>query len=313
MKLPQWIFLVVLTVFLKRCEAVTKLRADGVTDTYALINAALLERTGDVVETPDCKHTEFGPHITQIFDDELNRHVFAFHSHIRQDDDRCINTDRQRVEIKTYDRSPQEQLGYDGEFVTYSWNFKLDAGFLPPYSFGHIHQLKAVGGDDSMPVITLTTRKSTPNVLQLLQYDSKGSLLFLKEEPLAKFTGRWVHAESEVTYGHHGTYNFTLTNLATDEVLLHYISDDIDFWRNETTFIRPKWGVYRSVQEAVLSRNETVLFDDFCIGKGEVDRCFEGGVTDRNTPAPTSAPNLAITITFNKFLVLLTILYFYFK
>ncbi|KAG4080366.1 hypothetical protein HA402_006704 [Bradysia odoriphaga] len=143
-----------------------------------------------------------------------------------------------------------------------------------------------------MPIITVSLRKSTPNVLQLLQYDSKGSLLFLKEEPLTKFTGRWVHAESEVVYGHHGAYNMTLTDYATNDVLLHYSSNDIDFWRNDTTtvsnFVRPKWGVYRSVQEAVLSRNETVLFDDFCIGKGEEDRCFERSnfVTD-----PTSGPS----------------------
>jgi len=304
-------------VFLTGCDAVTHLRADGVTDTYTLIDAALLERSGTVVETPDCKHIDFGPHITQVFDDQLNRPVFAFHSHIRQDDDRCINTDRQRVEIKTYDRSPQELLGYDGEFVTYSWNFKLDSGFLPPYSFCHIHQLKAVGGDDSMPIITVSLRKSTPNVLQLLQYDSKGSLLFLKEEPLTKFLGVWVHAESEVIYGHNGGYNFTLTNLATEQVLLRYSSDDIDFWRNETTFVRPKWGVYRSVQEAVLGRNETVLFDDFCIGKGDVDRCFERSVatsapTLAPTPVPTSAPNSAIAFTINTFTVLATTLLFYY-
>lgn len=323
MRFSFCIFLV-LTIIHLRADAVTHLRADGVTDTYTLIDAALLERSGTVVETPDCKHTDFGPHITQVFDEQLNRHVFAFHSHIRQDDDRCINTDRQRVEIKTYDRSPQEMLGYDGEYVTYSWNFKLDGGFLPPYSFCHIHQLKAVGGDDSMPVITVSLRKSTPNVLQLLQYDSMGRLLFLKEEPLSKFTGRWVHAESEVVYGHHGAYNMTLRDYATNAVLLHYSSNDIDFWRNDTTtvasFIRPKWGVYRSVQEAVLSRNETVLFDDFCIGKGEVDRCFERSNVDTDTtlsPASstqtfsstqsTPSPNSAGTFTFDKLTLLVTV------
>jgi len=314
------------TILWMQTDAVTHLRADGVTDTYTLIDAALLERSGTVVETPDCKHTDFGPHITQVFDDDLNRYVFAFHSHIRQDDDRCINTDRQRVEIKTYDRSPQETLGYNGEYVTYSWNFKLDAGFLPPYSFGHIHQLKAVGGDDSMPVITVTLRKSTPNMLQLLQYDSMGRLLFLKEEPLSKFTGIWVHAESEVEYGSHGAYNITLTNYATKEVLLRYSSNDIDFWRNDTAtvvaFIRPKWGIYRSVQEAVLSRNETVLFDDFCIGKGDVDRCFErsdhvsdptSGPSSLQTFVPTNAPNSSSAFMLNSFVLLLTIVFILFE
>lgn len=295
-------------------EAVTHLRADGVTDTYTLIDATLLDRSGTAVETSDCKHTDFGPHITQTFDEHLNRSVFAFHSHIRQDDDRCINSDRQRIEIKTYDRSPRELLGYDGEYVTYSWNFKIDAGFLPPYSFCHIHQLKAVGGDDSMPIITVSLRKSTPNVLQLLQYDSKGSLIFLKEEPLSKFAGLWIRAESEVVYGYHGAYNMTLTNYATNEVLLRYSSNDIDFWRNDTAtamnFVRPKWGIYRSVQEAVLSRNETALFDDFCIGKGDVDeeRCFE-----RSDFISDSTPGAASIFTFNKFVILLTVLMFCFE
>lgn len=303
MKLSLFIFLVVGTVFWMQCEAVTHLRADGVTDTYTLINNALLERSGDVVEVPDCKHTNFGPHITQVFDEQLNRSVFAFHSHIRQDDDRCINSDRQRVEIKSYDRSPAELLGYDGEYVTYSWNFKLDSGFQPPYSFCHIHQLKAVGGDESMPVITITLRKSTPNTLQLLQYDSMGRLLFLKEEPLSKFLGVWVHAESESTYGHNGDYNITLSNLATNDILLQYRSDNIDFWRNETNFIRPKWGIYRSVQEAVLSRDEIVLFDDFCIGKGNEDRCFD------RSEQPKDSPATAATITFNKFIFLVISLF----
>lgn len=316
MKFWFFVLLVVATVFSIRCEPATKLRADGITDTYTLINQALLlpGNSGSVVEVPDCKHTDFGPHITQVFDEELNRPVFAFHSHIRQDDDRCINTDRQRVEIKSYDKSPVELLGYNGEYVTYSWNFKLDSGFLPPYSFCHIHQLKAVGGDDSMPVITITLRKSTPNALQLLQYDSKGSLLFLIEEPLSKFLGIWVHAEAELTYSHNGAYNITLTNLANSEVLLQYSSDSIDFWRNETSFIRPKWGVYRSVQEAVLGRDEIVLFDDFCIGKGEEDRCFGRSVpteTSTGTPTgtaatavPTEAPGSASILSFNKFILL---------
>lgn len=318
------------TVLWKQSDAVIRLRADGVTDTYTLIDAALLERSGTVVETSDCKHIDFGPHITQVFDDQLNRHVFAFHSHIRQDDDRCINTDRQRVEIKSYDRSPAESLGYNGDYVTYSWNFKLDAGFLPPYSFCHIHQLKAAGGDESMPLITVSLRKSTPNMLQLLQYDSKGSLLFLKEEPLTKFTGLWVHAESEIVYGYHGEYNMTLTDYETNEVLLRYSSNDIDFWRNDTTtvtaFMRPKWGIYRSVQEAILSRNETVLFDDFCVGKGDEDRCFERSdfvfeptsgpstlQTFAPTAAPTQAPNSASISMFNKFVLLVAIVFFSFE
>jgi hypothetical protein len=251
----------------------TYLRADGVTNTYALIDS-VYGGSGTVVEVPDCNHTAFGPHITQVQDPVLGRHVFAFHSHIRQDDDRCQKFDRQRTEIKTYDKSPANLVGYNGDRVTLSWNFKLDAGFLPPYSFCHVHQLKAKGGDDSMPLITITTRRSNPNEIQLLQYDSKGALHFLATAPLAAFLGEWVHAVSDIVYGSNGSYFIALSRLSDGLPLLSYQSNDIDFWRNQTEFIRPKWGIYRSVQEAVLSRDEIVLFDNFCVAKGSAGICM---------------------------------------
>jgi len=34
------------------------------------------------IENPDCEHADFGAHITQIFDTNLDRNVFVFHSHI---------------------------------------------------------------------------------------------------------------------------------------------------------------------------------------------------------------------------------------
>jgi len=251
--------------------AVTNLQGDGVTDTYTLINHVF--GGGRVaVEVPDCNHTSFGPHITQQLDPILNRHVFAFHAHIKPDDDRCAKFDRQRTEIKT-DKSVPDIVGNYGDRVTLSWNFKLDAGYLPPYSFCHIHQIKAVGGDDSMPLITITTRRSTPNELQLLQHDSKAGFYFLATTPLEPFLGTWIHAFSDMTYGYNGTYHIQLSRLSDGQPLLSYTNRNIDFWRNETDFMRPKWGIYRSVQEAVLSRDETVLFDSICIGKGSEDRC----------------------------------------
>ena len=124
-----------------------------------------------------------------------------------------------------------------------------------------------------MPLITISTRKSTPNELQLLQYDSKGNLLFLASEPLDNFLGIWIHATSDITYGTNGNYHIQLSKLSDGEVLLDYQNASIDFWRNETEFIRPKWGIYRSVQEAALSRNEIVLFDTFCVGKDGSGDC----------------------------------------
>ena len=100
---------------------------------------------GNPIETPDCGHPDFGPHITQEWDDDLGKHSFVFHIHVTPDDDRCKAFDRQRNEIKTYDKSPEYLKGFLGETVTYRWRFKLDEGFQPSRNFTHIHQLKAVG------------------------------------------------------------------------------------------------------------------------------------------------------------------------
>lgn len=130
-----------------------------------------------------------------------------------------------------------------------------------------------VGGDYKLPVITITLRKSNPNELQLLHYNSKGEFLFLKTAPLAVFLGQWINAFSEITYGSEGTYFIQLSRAADNFPLLTYNNPNIDFWREKINYIRPKWGIYRSVQERALSRDETVLFDRFCIGKGNVEVC----------------------------------------
>lgn len=128
-----------------------------------------------------------------------------------------------------------------------------------------------------MPLITVTPRKSNPNELQLLQYDSRGALHFLTSVPLQPFLGEWIHVVSHVTFGHNGTYTINLSRWSDGATLLEYNNlSGIDLWRNGTQFIRPKWGIYRSVQEAVLSRDETVLFHDLCVGVGgesDIDLC----------------------------------------
>ncbi len=65
--------------------------------------------------------------------------------HVTPDNDRTINYDRQRAEIKTYDQSPDSFIGVEGEIITYRWKFKLPVGFRQSSSFTHIHQIKAVG------------------------------------------------------------------------------------------------------------------------------------------------------------------------
>ncbi|MCW8849682.1 MAG: hypothetical protein OQJ81_06845, partial [Melioribacteraceae bacterium] len=143
------------------------LEADGPGNTYELISDKLAPGYNPV-EHPECVHPEFGRHIAEVFDSTLNKYVFEFYMHVTPDNDRCKNFDRQRIEIKTYDQSPDSLLAVVGETITYKWKFRLDEGFQPSSSFTHIHQIKAVGGDDGNPIFTLTPRKASPNRLELI-------------------------------------------------------------------------------------------------------------------------------------------------
>jgi hypothetical protein len=246
----------------------TILTADGKTDTYTLINDAL---GGTAVEVPDCSDPIFGAHIRQEFDADLGKPSFVFILHVRPDNDRCINTDRQRVELKTYGGSPDALKGFNDDTLTYRWKFKLDSGFKPSPSFTHIHQIKAGDGDADMPIITLTLRTGNPDKLELIHVDSSGTRTVLRTVDLAPFKGKWIDAYEKLTATTHGKYSLTLTRAPDGEVLFSYRSDDIDLWRIGTSFVRPKWGIYRSLNNASYLRNEAVGFDGFCLAKGNED------------------------------------------
>ena len=244
------------------------LTADGQTDAYRLVKNAF----GSNPETPDCSHPEFGEHITQTFDSILGKSAFVFNIHVTPDNDRCTNFDRQRLEIKTDSGSPAYVKGFLNDSVSYRWKFKLPAGFQSSPNFTHIHQIKAGDGDSGAPIITLTPRAGSPDLLQIIATDSHGTGSTLFQTELAPFIDVWVEAFEQITYSFTGKYSIVIKTLDGGTTLLSYSNDNIDMWRTGTTFSRPKWGVYRSLNSASFLRDEQVLFDRFCIAKGS-DEC----------------------------------------
>lgn len=244
----------------------TLLEADGPGNTYELISSVLAPGN-DAVEEPDCGHLSFGRHIDEIFDADLNKYVFQFYIHKSPDNDRCLYFDRQRNEIKTYDQSPDSLLAIEGEKVKYSWKFKLDSAFQSSASFTHLHQIKAVGGPEaSMPLMTLTARKGSPDKLQLRYADTLVQSTIHQVE-LTPFKGQWVAVEETILCGELGVgeYTILITSILGGDTLLNYSNDSIRTWKTSASFLRPKWGVYRSLNDSVNLRNESVLFADFGI------------------------------------------------
>lgn len=241
------------------------LEADGPGDTYGLINRIL---GGTAYEVPDCGHPV--PHITEEFDNGLNKNVFAFFAHVALDDDRCGATDRQRTEIKTYGSSPSAGKAFNGDEMIFKWKFKLDAAFQSSSGFTHIHQIKAGDGtNEDSPLITITPRYGSPDKLEIIHTGNTDATTLgkVKIVDLAPFKGNWIEATEKIKFGTHGTYELVLKKVSDGSVLLSYAINDMDLWRTAATFCRPKWGIYRSLSNAVRLRDEKVLFADFAIGK----------------------------------------------
>ena len=249
-------------------QAQVTLQANGPGNTYELINSAL---GGTAEEVPDCGHSSFGRHITEEFDSTLNKNVFVFHIHVTPDNDRCTAFDRQRNEIKTYGPSPAYVKGFYGDTCAFRWKFKLDAGFQPSPNFTHIHQLKAGDGSDAdSPLITITPRSASPERIEII-YTAPTGLSGSGTKAtatLSNFKGQWIEAFERVLYTTNGFYQLTLRRVSDGLTLLSYTNNNLNLWRGDATFNRPKWGIYRSLNSSNYLRDEMVRFADFCISKG---------------------------------------------
>jgi predicted nucleic acid-binding Zn ribbon protein len=233
---------------------------------YSVITAA-----GFAHENPDCVHGSFGAHVTQAFDNDLNKNVFVFHSHIVDDNDRCTNLDRVRMEIKGNNSTTQHT---EGQTAWYRWKFKLDANFIGGSSFCHIFQIKAYTGDAGAPLITITPRAS---VLEIIHDggDEAGSVDLGKliSVDLAPFRGTWVEGYVKYTSSDNGSFEITLKRVSDGATLLSYSkTSGIDLWRTDGGHNRPKWGVYRSKNSSGL-RDEQVRFADFCVSESSASQC----------------------------------------
>ena len=262
-----FILIAALSMLFKQDKAVvisTTLEADASKNTYELINSVLAPGH-NVVEVSDCSHISFGPHITQEYDKDLNKDVFIFHGHVELDTDRCKRFDKQRVEIKTYSKSPEITKGVSGEKHSYRWLFQLDKDFQASPHFTHIHQIKAVGGSqDKMPTITYTLRDKNDIKTFDIRYAANMSQETVVSANLEAFLGEWIVAEETIVYGEKGSIEITLSRKRDNKILLTYKSD-LRMWKDNATFLRPKWGLYRSLKSKEQLRDEKVKFADFSI------------------------------------------------
>lgn len=246
-------------------SAAVRVNASG---NYFSTNAAPIfnESFGGVaVEDQSCREVN-STRISEIFDNDLQKYVFSFHIEMEDIDCATGESDRQRLEVKTYNLSSDNLKGAQGETHFYRWKLQLPEGFGVSTSFSHIFQIKPVGGEDAMPLISFTARKANPNRLEVL-YAATSEAQRIAEIPLSQLLGKWVDVQVIAHYASVGSFEITINEIPSNTQLLHLVNNALDMWREGTEFNRPKWGIYRSLDNKQDLKAETLLYDDFCIGE----------------------------------------------
>jgi hypothetical protein len=270
----------------------TTMEADAslVGQPYGGINTYMRRFGFDYTEHPNCTGG-YGGHIDGVHGEVdvepvLERHAFRFHTHIDpvMDGDRCSSStvDRQRNEMKsiTNNSTWAHVQGNWDEWQILEWKFKLPAGLQPTQNFFHIHQLKAQDGpNNGAPTITITPRAASSGGNERIQIihsvdgrpTGKGTIV--DNVPLADFEDEWVQVREEMHYTYDGYYSIKITRIRDGRILIDFRDENIDMWRIGTSYVRSKFGLYRSLAggrldrvppgQSPLLKNESIWITDF--------------------------------------------------
>lgn len=240
-------------------------------DTYDLIR-----RFGgpNPIEAPDLYPVNH-PGVRHIYEDtdaEVGNHfVFIIHRDIDIDRDRVENDDRQRNEIKTYASSEEAVKGFENETFIYRWKFKINRDMEVSTRFTHLFQLKAVGGDDSQPILTISGAERSGEDGIEVRHSPLRETSILARTDWGAATGEWLEAYCRVTFAESGDLRFIVTRMRDDAVIFDIDETGLDLWRGEDAshFVRPKWGIYRSILDADNLRpdEESVRFANFSVSE----------------------------------------------
>ena len=225
------------------------------------------------IETPEIfngNHRDF-EHIKLVKDSELGS-AFAFCIHRDEDGDRDKKwpkgKERQRNEIKGYQSSPETLKAKKSETHYIKWYLKIEKTFKITKAFCHFFQLKAVGSHNVKdPILTLSgvIERGKPQLqLQWWSGDQSGRIFLADWEDCKD---KWLICESLCHYAKDGSFKFSIRSV--DGVLNIKKVQKLETWRKGFSFVRPKWGIYRSIAGVKQNMNseDQILLNNILVKK----------------------------------------------
>jgi hypothetical protein len=230
------------------------------------------------VDDQRCREAQTINRLTEVMDNTLQRYVFAFM--LKRDEDvdcAADRTDRQRLEVKVQSDSPELLKGREGETHYYRWKLLLPADMQVSTKFTHVFQI--IGNtENTQPLITFTAFESSNQQSQwfeLRYYQPDGSIQSLVRLNLNEVAGRWLDINLKARYAVDGAIEINITDITNQQVLVNLAENNLHLFRTGTEFNRPKWGIYRSLEEKEKLRDETLWMTDFCLSEAS---CSQLGI-----------------------------------
>ena len=250
-----------------------KLQADLTSGKKAIpqVQVAFGKHSIESPETFKQNHQDF-EHLVVEKDKEMDA-TFVFRIHRDKDGDRDKNwpkgEERQRNEIKGYQSSPKTLKALQGEVTRYHWYLKIDESFAITKNFCHFFQLKPVGGENSSdPLLTLSGSifQGKPQLeIRLWSKDGKRRLFVTNWKDCK---GKWLECECITKTGEKGFLRFSVRS---SDNAIRFAREIPSFatWQPDYSFVRPKWGIYRSLanKEAIPNEEDDVRMTNFTIQK----------------------------------------------
>jgi hypothetical protein len=227
------------------------------------------------IESPKHIDTRSGSkfqHIKLVKDKELGS-AFAFSLRKDIDGDRNkvwpTGRERQRIEIKGYQRSPEPMKAISSETHQVKWYLKIEKSFQINKEFCHFFQLKAVGSkniDDPVLTFSGVTDHGKPQLQLQWWSEVDAGRVFLADWENCK--GKWLICECKTNYAKSGSILFSIRSLDSTLNIKKELKN-VQTWRDGFEFVRPKWGIYRSLakEKKKLNPQDQIWMNHFSIRK----------------------------------------------
>jgi hypothetical protein len=166
--------------------------------------------------------------------------------------DRDTSRDRQRNEAKGMRAGGRLMPMRQGELWRINYDLFMPSTLHGTSHFCHIFQLKRPGPGTG-PLVTLSLRRGRKGEeIALRAFASGGDI---GSAPLAPLRDHWINIDMTFRIGDQGMGRFVIRD--GDRTVVDSTRNKIDIFLGDV--IRPKWGIYRSVQSAKSDIIDTFL------------------------------------------------------